>query len=106
MHTEAHPHAETSKRVAPAAQRPTQAAAYLGIARGTLWKLVKGDPDFPQPFKPAPGITLFLTCGLDAWLAAKAEKSAASRSEQLKRVRAYQAKHDGEFDASKKKQPA
>ncbi|WP_321947085.1 hypothetical protein [Paraburkholderia sp. J10-1] len=87
--------------VAVAALRPPAAAAYIDVSIGKLWKLVKDDPDFPQPIKAAPRITLFLTSALDKWLAAKAAASTATRNEHMKRVRAYRSKHDGEFEKPK-----
>ena len=37
--------------------RDALAAKKLGMARGTLWRLAKEDPDFPKPVKIGPRTT-------------------------------------------------
>lgn len=39
--------------------RPTEAAAFLGIGKSTLWAWVKTRPEFPRPLRPGPRVTLF-----------------------------------------------
>ncbi len=61
------------------ALRPPQAAQKLGIGLSTLWTKVKVDPDFAQPVKMGPRVTIFFEDELDAWLTSLATKA---RSQQ------------------------
>lgn len=48
--------------------RPPQARALLGnIGNSTLWRWVKERPNFPQPMKLGPRVTVFSLDGLIAW---------------------------------------
>ena len=48
--------------------RPKAAAAYCGMGLSTLWARIKSDPEFPQPWKPAPKTTVLSREELDAWM--------------------------------------
>jgi predicted DNA-binding transcriptional regulator AlpA len=54
---------------APAALRPREAAAYLGIGLSTFWRRVKNEPDFPKLRKLSPKTSVALRGELDAYLA-------------------------------------
>lgn len=49
--------------------RPAQSAVHLQIGVSTLWKWVKEKPDFPQPIKLSPRVTVFRIADLDAFIA-------------------------------------
>ena len=47
--------------------RPSQAAAFLGIAVPTLWRWLKERPDFPRSRKIGPRCTVFDSGELAQW---------------------------------------
>ena len=52
----------------PALLSDREAAAYAGIGKSTLWKLVSSD-DFPAPVKlPGTTVTRFRRADLDTWI--------------------------------------
>ena len=62
------------------ALRPPQAAEKLGIGLSTLWTKVKSDPEFAQPVKIGPRVTIFFEDELDAWLNAVVTKARSSQA--------------------------
>lgn len=51
--------------------RPKQAAGHLKIGVSTLWKWRKENPNFPQPIKLSPRVTVFRIADLDAFVASQ-----------------------------------
>lgn len=60
--------------------RDALAAKKLGMARGTLWRLAKEDPDFPKPVKISPKITGWIEAEIDQYIAAKIAESRGKRA--------------------------
>lgn len=54
---------------------PKQAAALLGLARASIYKIAARDPDFPRPIHVTPRAVRFRRDELDAWI--EAQKGAA-----------------------------
>ena len=52
--------------------KPTEVAARLGITRGTLYKILKADPDFPRPIHITPKNPRWREGDIDAWIERKA----------------------------------
>jgi len=60
----------------PPVLRPKQAAQYIGLSLPTFWRLVKDDPQFPQPFRLGANSRAVMRADLDAWLESKREATA------------------------------
>jgi predicted DNA-binding transcriptional regulator AlpA len=93
MKNREHHNVSTPEQTPVAVLRAEPSATYIGVSLGKLWKLVKaepkdGEPQFPQPFKLGPTMTVFWVRELDAWLEAIAARNVASKAELLKQVRA------------------
>lgn len=54
--------------IQPAALRPRDAAAYVGVGISTMWNRAKKDPTFPKPRKLGPCTTVWMRQELDAYL--------------------------------------
>lgn len=44
-----------------------QLAARWGVSRGTPWRWLKTDPDFPKPVTLSPGCTRWRAAEIEAW---------------------------------------
>ncbi len=42
-----------------------------GASPATVWRWVKNDPTFPQPFHLSPSITVWDEAEIDSWIASK-----------------------------------
>ena len=58
--------------------RPKDAAQYLGISVGTLYRWAQEQPGFPQPIKIGPRTTGWRQADLDAWLDRQQEGGTAA----------------------------
>lgn len=48
--------------------RVTELALMLSVNRSTIWRWVKEDPDFPNPIKLGPKVTVWDGCRVQDWL--------------------------------------
>lgn len=51
--------------------RDVQVAEKLGMARATVWRKAKDDPDYPKPVRISENITGWLESEIDAYIARK-----------------------------------
>ena len=42
--------------------------AKIGASRSHVWRLTKGDPDFPKPIRLSTGLTVWDEQQIDAWI--------------------------------------
>lgn len=66
---------QVADEIQPAALRPEQAAAYIGVSRRALDALHEKDPDFPRKILISNRCVVFTRKSLDEWLLKK-EKTA------------------------------
>lgn len=48
--------------------RIKQAAQFLGMGESTVWRKVKDEPGFPQPFKLSERVTVWRVADLEAYI--------------------------------------
>jgi predicted DNA-binding transcriptional regulator AlpA len=58
----------------PVYARASSASKHFQIGRATLWQWVRSRPNFPQPLKAGPRVTLFDLAAIERYLHTQADK--------------------------------
>lgn len=64
---------ENGTEMQPIFLRLADVQRVLGVKRTTVYRLVKHDPDFPQPVRLSPRVSGFLRTEVEAWAQKRAD---------------------------------